>query len=250
MSKKIIAWDTSARVGTLVAIEDGALVGEYYTDVQAVHSEKLLWSIDHLLKKVGWTLEELTALGVGVGPGSFTGLRIGVTTARTLALSLDIPVVGVSSLFLLAQQAIRQVDPSTLVIVARDACKGELFTLWGARDECGLSSEQAVSPEDFVNRVLNELEKDPSRNWVEVGAGGKRYPDQWSRLPADRRFSIVSPQEGREVIAAEDLAGWVWRKWSAEGSQPPLEVHPNYLRASNAEVKLKAGELPPGPTRG
>ena len=112
---RLLAWDTSSKSGALVAMEwdagsrDGhsglKLISEWTLNVDAVHSERLLWGIHQILESARWSLRTVDLFGVGVGPGSFTGLRIGVTTARTLAHSLRKPLVGISSLAALARPA-------------------------------------------------------------------------------------------------------------------------------------------------
>ena len=138
---KYLAWDTSSTTGIVVAFEihenKFRLISEWSLSFEtSKHSERLLWSIDTVLKSAGWKLSELAGIGVGIGPGSFTGIRIGITTAKILAAQLKIPTIAVSSLALLARGLVPllEADPEnekTLLIACTDATKGEWFTFMG-----------------------------------------------------------------------------------------------------------------------
>ena len=272
---KLIAWDTSSKTGALAALEwDPAaqagssaglrLVCEWTLNLDsAQHSERLMWSIDKMLEAAGWKLKDIDVFGVGIGPGSFTGLRIGITTARTLAHTLGKPLVGVSSLAALARPVASWIsDPSTMIVAATDACKGELFALWGnaarvAESACapdGQSQgvwgsgvqEQVLTPKELMAQIAQQLE--PGQKWLAVGEGSKRYLNAWAELPDSRRLTIPVPFS--EGVQGRTLALLAWEAWQAGISTPALSVQPRYLRASDAEIKLKAGLLPQGPTRG
>ncbi|MGK5082558.1 tRNA (adenosine(37)-N6)-threonylcarbamoyltransferase complex dimerization subunit type 1 TsaB [Bdellovibrionota bacterium FG-1] len=278
---KLLAWDTSSKAGTIVALEwDAAskegwqavrLVTELAFNVDSAHSERLLWGIDQVLEAARWTLEQVDVLGVGVGPGSFTGLRIGVTTARTLAHTLKKPLIGVSSLAALVRPAAlafsvgKGARSRAVVVAATDACKGELFCLWGSArsilDCVSLSDgdvpglwkrgveEQVLSPDDLIKGIKRKLtEGAGASGWVVVGEGRHRYLEAWKNLPQAKRLdlSLSFPDQ----IQGRYLGQLVWEAFQAGHARPALDIYPRYLRASDAELKLKAGLLPAGPTRG
>ena len=103
----ILAFDTATDVATSALVDDGEVLGE-----RASRAVTLLEDIDALLRQAGLHTGDVAALAVGVGPGSFTGVRVGLSTARGLALALDIPAAGVSTLDALAAGApyIERVD--------------------------------------------------------------------------------------------------------------------------------------------
>jgi len=256
---RILAWDTSSKTGAVVAFElDGTrleIKSEWTLNVEAVHSEQLLWAIDQILKSVRWSINEIDAFGVGTGPGSFTGLRIGLTTARTMADRLEKPLVGVSSLAGLLWGATRifsATHPSAnpLIIAATDAAKGEVFASMARPSDWGAEplEEAAVSPEVLVSKIEKALLDDSDLQYLTVGSGTLIYPEEWERLPQDRRIQADLPM--MHAVQGRYLAERVTQKYLSEGGESALEVKPRYLRASAAELKLEKGLLPPGPTRG
>ena len=252
---KLLAWDTSSKAGALVAIEwDPAL--------------KVGWDGE----SARWKINDIDVFGVGVGPGSFTGLRIGVTTARTLAHTLKKPLVRVSSLAVLARPVAlwlsQSTDPQlrkTNVVATTDACKGELFALVGpARslldcvmmaegDSAGLwkrgVDEEVIAPEELMKKIKRKFAgTDVPQPWIAVGEGRHRYPDAWDLLP--KKAEIKVPAVFSDQVQGRYLGLLAWEAMQAGLAVEGLSVHPRYLRASDAELKLKAGLLPPGPTRG
>ena len=102
---KVLAIDTSNEILGLSLINHDKVIGEYSTNVNKNHSIRLMPAIEHLLKDCQTTPDELTKIVVAEGPGSYTGVRIGVTVAKLMAWSLSIPLIGVSSLAALAANA-------------------------------------------------------------------------------------------------------------------------------------------------
>src|SRR5207253_680340 len=91
---RVLAVETSTMSGGAALLDGERVVGEYILDVRVTHSERLMAAIDQLLNDAGWSAGDLEGLAVAVGPGSFTGLRVGLSTVKGLALALSIPVAA------------------------------------------------------------------------------------------------------------------------------------------------------------
>lgn len=202
----LLALDTSTpRVS--VAVHDGDHVLHAATAEQAMkHGEQLAPMIADALDGAGIRRTDLTRVAVGVGPGPFTGLRVGLVTARTLGFALGVPVVGVLSLDVLAARARREGVDEALVATI-DARRKELF--WAAYDAQGRRVEgPAVSrPADVPGDA------------VVVGAGALLYPETLART------------SGPEGPDAATLATVV-----ADGSAEIVDPQPVYLRRPDAAV--------------
>lgn len=124
----LLALDTSAAISVAVLLGDGRVVERNLLEFR-LHAEQLSVVIAAALAGAGVTPTDLTGIAVGTGPGPFTGLRIGLAAARTLAFVLDVPLYGVCSLDALAAQAIQQLElaPDTELIVATDARRREVY---------------------------------------------------------------------------------------------------------------------------
>lgn len=130
----ILAFDTATDRATSALARDGRVVGERTSIAVSV-----LADVDQLLLHAGLRAAAIDALVVGIGPGSFTGLRIGLACARALAFALDIPVAGVSTLAALAAGA-----PAAMPVI--DARRREIFTLTGGEVRCLTPGELGLEP--------------------------------------------------------------------------------------------------------
>ena len=295
---KLLAWDTSSKSGAIAALEwDAAdrqgwagvrLVGEWSINVDAAHSERLMWGIHTLLESAGWKLDQVDVFGVGVGPGSFTGLRIGVTTARTLAHTLGKPLVGVSSLAALARPAAlwlgldisatpeggkpkkrgREKAPPVVLVAATDAAKGELFSIWGAprsiRDCVALAGgiegdqpglwkrgveEQVLAPPELIKAIQRKMATDRSATEVRWAAVGEgRKRYADAWTELPAELEVEIPVPFRDQVQGRYVAMLAWEAYQAGLAREALTVHPRYARAADAEIKLKAGLLKKAPT--
>lgn len=142
---KVLSFDTSSQALSLALLEDEQLQGELTLNVKKNHSISLMPSIDFLMQQVGWQPSDLDRIAVAQGPGSYTGLRVAVATAKTLAYSLKIDLVGLSSL-----QAIALNHPSShLVVPVMDARRNNVYVGFyekgrAIKPDCHASFEQVL----------------------------------------------------------------------------------------------------------
>ncbi len=187
----LLAFDTATPYVT-VALHDGSdVLAERRSDQRMKHGEQLAPLIEAVTADAGIVRQDLTAIAVGVGPGPFTGLRVGLVTARTLALVLEIPVYGVCSLDVVAIEAALGAEPiGTGFLVATDARRKEVYL--AAYDEQGrrLDGPDVVRPADAAT-------EDPV-----AGEGATLYPDAFP----DQRGPALPSAGWLAHAVAEELA--------------------------------------------
>jgi tRNA threonylcarbamoyladenosine biosynthesis protein TsaB len=200
----LLAFDTATPAVT-VALYDGERVVASLTRVDAMrHGELLAPGITSVLDEAWVPRQDVTAIAVGVGPGPFTGLRVGLVTARTLGLVLDIPVYGVCTLDVLAAQAVDELDPldgpavAEPFLVATDARRKEVY--WAAYDAHGVRLDGP-----HVSRPADVASSGPV-----VGSGGLLYPEAFPcpvgpALPDAGVLAQVVSEERAELMDPEPL---------------------------------------------
>jgi tRNA threonylcarbamoyladenosine biosynthesis protein TsaB len=240
---KILGFDT-ATAATAVAVLD-TVTGACSSDRddppagrRPRHTTALMHMIVAQLRASETDWSELDRIAVGVGPGTFTGLRIGVATAHALARARDIPLVGVSTLHSLALGAISSAaEPAgaeaDAIMAVIDARRGEVFAAgWAARDvsrpdAAPLLAPQALSPEGLADELRNGR-----RGWLAVGDGAIEFREALERSGA----RIPDEDSDRNRVDA------VVHCRLAVGLRPeaPEGVLPEYLRLPDAEISLRA----------
>ena len=165
---KILALETSAKAVSAAVSEDGKILCSGYQDTGLTHSRTLMPIVEHILKNTGLTVADMDAIAVAAGPGSFTGIRIGVAAAKGLAFAADKPAVGVSTLAAMARNV---AFCDGLVICAMDARRQQVYNaLFEAKDGqlTRLTPDRAIALEDLAE----ELRSDPRPKTV-VGDGAR-----------------------------------------------------------------------------
>jgi tRNA threonylcarbamoyladenosine biosynthesis protein TsaB len=194
----LLAFDTATPLVT-VALHDGDdVVWEDVSELPLKHGEQLAPLIERALRETGLVRQDLTAIGVGVGPGPFTGLRVGLVTARTLGFVLDVPVYGVCTLDVLAVQAADTGAVAGDFVVATDARRKEVYV--ASYDETGARLEGPA-----VSRPADAATELPV-----VGEGALLYPDAFPRaagptMPSAGWLARVIAEERAELRDPEPL---------------------------------------------
>ena len=163
---KILALETSAKAVSAAVSEDGKILCSSYQDTGLTHSRTLMPIVEHILKNTGLTVSDMDAVAVAAGPGSFTGIRIGVSAAKGLAFAADKPAIGVSTLAAMARNV---AFCDGLVICAMDARRQQVYNaLFEAKD----GSLTRLTPDRAIALAeLTEELKGNSRPITVVGDG-------------------------------------------------------------------------------
>lgn len=262
--KRLLAWDSSTEDAliSLVECDDTfelvRVLAFKKENCQAKQSERLLEMIHEVITGAGLSIKDLDCLAVGEGPGSFTGIRIGFTTAVTLSHVIRKPLVTVSSLAIALGEILpKKTSNDTLLGFYRKACLGEGYLLLGSREQLSEYFSFHFKSDHVLEKVLKEsevaqtvtaiLEKENLDRWW---MGGEDF------LAIEKNHlndSLRSTREGLPSqshdpdFSARVLAELALQAWKKGGARNPLEVSPIYLRESDAERKLKQGLLKQSP---
>lgn len=218
------------RVGVVLASEDGMLgrieLGGHSDNGPPRHAECLVPAIEYLCGQTETPLDRVSAIAVGVGPGMFTGLRVGVTTAKVLAQALRVPMIPIPSLDLLAYP-LRHAHG--LVVPAIDARRNEVYyalyrTVPGGVQRA--SDYEIGSPDDLVA----ELEARGEEALL-CGDGALRFASAFADV---KRTELAGPAHAAPSLAA--LSELAIARYQREEFCAPDDVLPLYLRKSDAEL--------------
>ena len=231
---KILALETSAKSVSAAVVENGAVLCSAYQNTGLTHSRTLMPLVDGMLRAADLTCADMGLIAVSHGPGSFTGLRIGVSAAKGLAWTLELPCCGVSTLLAMAQN-LRHMDAT--VICAMDARRNQVYNAV-FRAEKGqlrrLCEDRAIG----LAQLAEELQNDSSHKIV-VGDGAQLCCTYLQQQGIECRLApaaLVMQNAVGVALAAEELA--------AQGQTVSAhELVPVYLRLSQAERERLARGL-------
>jgi len=230
---KILALETSAKAVSAAVSEDGKILCSGYQDTGLTHSRTLMPIVEGILKNTGLTMADIDAVAVAAGPGSFTGIRIGVSAAKGLAFAVDKPTVGVSTLAAMARNV---AFADGLVICAMDARRNQIYNaLFEAKNGTltRLTPDRAVSLEELTGEI-----KDDPRPKTVVGDGARLTYTFLTEAGIACRLApphLLMQNAMSVALEAEALA--------AEGKLVSAqELEPVYLRPAQAD-RLKTKKV-------
>ena len=223
----ILAIDTATQVSSVAVLKEGRLLAELTMQGKLTHSETLLPHIEQVLKMAAVAKEELTGIAVSNGPGSFTGLRIGLAAAKAMSYVLGIPLVGVSTLQALAYQL---PAPGVRVMCLLDAQKGNAYVesyRWENNSLQVVDSVQVAKITDIVAACANMNEQ-----VILLGDAVQKKVAGKLELPAN--VSVAPPHIVMPRAACVAMLGQA--KLLAGEKDNVMDLEPVYIRRSEAEV--------------
>jgi tRNA threonylcarbamoyladenosine biosynthesis protein TsaB len=224
---KILAVDTSTASGSMALLEGGKLMAEWTLFSAQTHNRRLLKMVDTFLEALGWAIDDVDGFAVTAGPGSFTGLRIGLTTVKTLAWTLGKPFAAVPSLDALAAPLGFAPLP---VCALLDARRNEVY--FGLYHPDGKGGLQRMGPYLVMSpaRVADRIEGQA----IFCGDGWLLYRDMFSETLGSR---IVEASAPYHIIRAGFVGELGRRKFLEGGADDPVLSVPLYVRPSEAELR-------------
>ncbi|HHV94295.1 MAG TPA: tRNA (adenosine(37)-N6)-threonylcarbamoyltransferase complex dimerization subunit type 1 TsaB [Firmicutes bacterium] len=228
---RILAIDTATTTGSVALTDGEQVVGEYLLNIRATHSERLIPALLRLLEDGEWSGDDIEGIAVATGPGSFTGLRIGVATAKALAYAWQKPLVGITVLEGLAFQVGFAAQWVCSMVDARHGeVYGRLYRTEGLPEAAG--DYWAGPVEEFLQQVL-ETAAGPV---CFCGDGAAAY---WDAVQEAAGKRAVKPVGNSMQLRASSIALLGRERFLAGERDDPLTLAPMYLRLSEAERKLK-----------
>jgi tRNA threonylcarbamoyladenosine biosynthesis protein TsaB len=220
----ILALETSSKSGSVAAAKGSQPIGQLALNPDQRSAQSLAAGIRQLMDEIGWRMSDIELVAVTMGPGSFTGLRVGVVTAKTLAYALNARVIGLNTLEVIAAQA--RVGAPRLS-VAIDAQRGQVFSATFDLDA------QEIWRINLGSRLLDDDE------WLgELKPGVAASGPALARLSGRVQGNVALVDERDRAPRADAVAALAWLRHGQVACDDLWKLAPLYLRKSAAEEKL------------
>lgn len=229
----ILAVDTTAKAVSCALIRDGQVVASYYSNTGLTHSQTLMPMIESLLGVSKRTVDDLDAVAVNVGPGSFTGVRIGVSAVKGIAFTGNLPCVPVSTLECMAAGV--TAIPQAIICCLMDARCQQVYGALFEKDNDGelhrLSPDEALSIREMGERLI-----DFGRPVILVGDGSEMCYRLWEETIPNIHLAPASVRHQNAAAMAEIAT----QRFNDGLTVSAAELQPLYLRLPQAERELNA----------
>ncbi|MGD8404142.1 MAG: tRNA (adenosine(37)-N6)-threonylcarbamoyltransferase complex dimerization subunit type 1 TsaB [Anaerolineales bacterium] len=217
----LLAVDTSTRQMGLALYDDAQVIGEYLWHSRHYHTVELAPAVADLLSRSGLKMEAIEALGVALGPGSFTSLRVGLSFVKGLALARHLPIIGIPTLDIVA--AVQEVSDMPLAAVLQ-AGRGRLALAWYEAGESGWESRGSATV-----TTADELADSINKPTIVCG---ELTADERQRL-ARKRVNVLLASPAACVRRPAVLAELAWEHWQAGAQDDAASLAPIYLHVTN-----------------
>lgn len=234
----ILAVDSATQVAGVALAARDKVVREEFINFRRNHSEILMPQIDRVIKESQCDWQQISALAVTAGPGSFTGLRIGMATVKGLSLATGLPVAAISTLDVLAHNL---AGSHALVAALLDARREEVyFSCYDVEGQFpqALLPMMACTPQTAIEEILTLLKQTGRSKVILLGDGAATYQDLFSKC-LGAHIMPVSPHQMMPRAAA--LASLAWEALDNNQLVEGASVKPVYIRLSEAEYRLAKG---------
>lgn len=225
---RIIALETATMTGSIAVVDEERVISEISLNINATYSEKLMIAIEQLLALSGLTIDDMDGIAVSIGPGSFTGLRIGLSAAKGLSYASGKPLIAIPTIDALA---LNMPFSNRLVCPILDARKGEVYTaLYRPNGQFSqkLTDDMVVIPSKLIEMIKEET--------VFLGEGvyayGALFKEQLTGLYHEAPVPLRTPKASNVAMLAMERL----KKGEADD---PFSLVPRYIRKSEAEVRFK-----------
>lgn len=231
---RILALDTSTNVATVAIMEDDVLIGEYSCNRGKTHSQQLMPMIQSLLGKVGLCAADMDVFSASIGPGSFTGLRIGVTTAKAMAYAAGKPVISIYTLDALAYNLPMSKD---LICPIIDARNNQVYTAIYK-----FNNGELERLTDYMGIHINELVDiiRPTEGDIIMLGDACRIHSEYFSGELGKRVSFAP--ENTSLAKASSVAALARREFLKGNMESCYDMVPFYLRKSQAEREKEMSE--------
>ena len=225
---RVIAIETATMVGSIAIVDDARVISEVTLNARANHSERLMAAIDRLLGDSGLAIDDMDGVAVSIGPGSFTGLRIGLSAAKGLSYASGKPLIGIPTLDALA---LNMTFSSYLICPIQDARKGEVYTALyrpGDNSPEKMTDDMAVDPSALAGMITQKT--------VFLGDGVNRYRELLMKQLGELYNEAPIPLQ---LPRASNVAMLGLKRLEKGDTDDPFTLIPRYIRKSEAEIRWR-----------